>query len=67
MKIELDLTVGNDVLSEASAKFGKEIAEAAGQDYEQDKEKYLELGFKKLKAQMEAEANKAALDVLVQN
>lgn len=64
MKIELDLTVGNDVLSEASAKLGREIADAAGETYDQDK--HLALGFKELRAKMEAEANKAALEVLVQ-
>ena len=65
MKIELDLTVENSVLSEASRKLGEQIAEAAGEPYDQDK--HLELGFEKLKAQMEAEANKAALGVLVRD
>lgn len=65
MKIELDLTVGNDVLSEKSRELGKQIAEAAGETYDQDK--HLELGFKELKAKMETEANKAALEVLTRD
>lgn len=63
MKIELDLTVSNTALSEASRKLGEQIAQAKGEKYDQDK--HLELGFKELKARMEAEANKAALETLV--
>lgn len=65
MKIELDLTVSNSALSEASRKFGKQIAEAKGEKYDQDK--HFELGFKKLKAKMEEEALKAALQTLEKN
>ena len=63
MKIELDLTVSNTALSEASRKLGEEIAAAAGETF--DQEKHLELGFKELRSRMQTEANKAALEALI--
>ncbi|MFP4313600.1 MAG: hypothetical protein ACLFR0_04655 [Alphaproteobacteria bacterium] len=63
MKIELDLTVSNSTLSEASRKLGKQIAEAAGEEFNHDK--HIARGFEELKARMQAEANKAALEALI--
>lgn len=65
MKIELDLDVSNSALSEASRKLGEQIAAAKGETYDQDK--HFELGFKELKAKMEAQAMKAALQTLESN
>jgi len=62
MKIELDLTVSNSALSEASRKFGEQIAKAKGETYDQDK--HFSLGFKGLRERMEAAAESAAIKVL---
>lgn len=62
MKYDLYSDVSNEKLAAASTKLGKQIAEAAGEVY--DNEKHTKLGFDELKRRIEEKMMAAEGEVL---